>query len=182
MSKIIRTPEDNLARLQEEAAAMEAAVPLTQAAHSKAKRARERAQGEREAALKRVRALSICASDETFNQLQSEFMQSAARVSELMRAEHQAGEAVDLARWAAEEALDDVRLEQSAILYERSRRFRDVAEAERRAISEAAEEFRMQWEASGHTDRMAYQLGMILTFEPTIQDLGWTEAMPMPEV
>ena len=60
---------------------MEAAVPLTQAAHSKAKRARERAQGEREAALKRLRALSACASNETFDELHSECLQSGARVS-----------------------------------------------------------------------------------------------------
>ena len=46
MSKIIRTPEDQLARLKEEAAVLEAAVSLTQGAHSKGKRARERAQGE----------------------------------------------------------------------------------------------------------------------------------------
>ena len=77
--------------------------------YSKAERACERAQGEQEQALKRVRALSVLASNETFNELQSEFEQSAARVSELRRAECQAGEAADLARWAAEEAREDVR-------------------------------------------------------------------------
>ena len=88
---------------------LEAAVPLAQTDLSKAKRACERAQGEQEQALKRVRALSVLASNETFNELQSEFEQSAARVSELRRAECQAGEAADLARWAAEEAREDVR-------------------------------------------------------------------------
>ena len=56
MSEIILTPEDNLARLKEAAAVLEAAVPLAQTDLSKAKRACERAQGEQEQALKRVRA------------------------------------------------------------------------------------------------------------------------------
>ena len=140
-SAIIRTPEDHLARLQEQAAVMEAAVPLAQAAHSKAKRARERAQDECEAALKRVRALSVLASDETFNELQSEFKQSGARVSELMRAEYQAEEAVDLARGAAEEARDDVCEQERAVAHECEATARAAADAER--VREEQEEERV---------------------------------------
>ena len=86
VSKIIATPEDNLERLEEQAAAMEASIPRAEAARMKAKRARERAQGEREQALKRVRKACASASDDTFAVLQSEYAQSAANVVRLMQA------------------------------------------------------------------------------------------------
>lgn len=127
MSKIIRTPEDHLARLKEEAAAMEAAVPLTVGAHSKAKRARERAQGEQERALKRVHDLSESASDETFAELQSAWLQQAARVKELSQAEGEAEEAAMAARFAAEEAQNEVRVEERVVAMQREA----AAEAER---------------------------------------------------
>lgn len=86
VSKIIATPKDNLERLEEQAAAMEASIPRAEAARMKAKRARERAQGEREQALKRVRKACASASDDTFAVLQSEYAQSAANVVRLMQA------------------------------------------------------------------------------------------------
>ena len=176
MSKIIRSPEDHLARLQKEAAAMEAAVPLTQAAHSKAKRARERAQGEREAALKRVRALSVCASDETFNRLQSEFLQSAARVTELTRAEGEAELAIHDARLAAEDALDDVHNQVREMAHQRKMCFLAASETERWAIAARREDFWADWEASDGRDREKLQLGWILANEPSIEELGWSAA------
>jgi hypothetical protein len=162
MSKIIRSPEDHLARLQKEAAAMEAAVPLTQAAHSKAKRARERAQGEREAALKRVRALSVCAS--------------AARVTELTRAEGEAELAIHDARLAAEDALDDVHNQVREMAHQRKMCFLAASETERWAIAARREDFWADWEASDGRDREKLQLGWILANEPSIEELGWSAA------
>ena len=109
LSKIIRTPEDHLAREVEQAAVMQTSVPLMEAAWAKATRARERAQDEGEQALKRVRRAIASASDDTFAVLQSEYVQSRAKVAvQLMRAEQQAEEAVYDARRAALEAVDDV--------------------------------------------------------------------------
>jgi hypothetical protein len=168
LSKIIRTPEDHLAREVEQAAVMQASVPLMEAAWAKATRARERAQDEGEQALKRVRRAIASASDDTFAVLQSEYVQSRAKVVQLMRAEQQAEEAVYDARRAALEAVDDVCMQRVEVVNERVRQFRDAAEAERRGIATAIESFFREWEASGHTDRVAYQLAMILSHEPTI--------------
>ena len=98
---------------------MEAAVPLTEGTHSKAKRARERAQGEQERALKRVRNLNVSASDETFAELQSAWLQQAARVKELRQAEGEAEEAAMAARFAAEEAQNEVRAEEWVMAMQR---------------------------------------------------------------
>ena len=97
-----------------------------------------------------------------------------------LRAEGEAEEAVDRARWAAEEARDDVRDQTRTIAHERDMRFLAAAEAERRAIALAAEAFRIGWEASGYKDRMQLHLAMVLSFEPSIEDLGWTATVPMP--
>jgi hypothetical protein len=57
--------------------------------------------------------------------------------------------------------------------YERAQQFRAAAEVERRAVAAAAEEFRCSWEATDCKDREMWRMAMILSFEPSIEELGW---------